>query len=169
MSDCPMQIAHRGEPILTLIATAVTDQEFASAWLIALLSAMKSTLLSKNGVGIAAPQVYVSKRIIIVASHPNPRYPDAPRMQPLAMINPKILAQSLTQTWGEEGCLSVPRQRGEVARAQDIEVEYFTVDGTRCQQHFSGFIARIIQHEIDHLNGVLFVERLATTRSAQPI
>ena len=73
-----LPVAQRGEAILTLVATPIAETEFASTWLNALADAMQDTMLERNGVGIAAPQVYISKRVIIVASRPNPRYPDAP-------------------------------------------------------------------------------------------
>ena len=114
----------------------------------------------RQGVGIAAPQVYVSKRIIIVASRPNLRYPDAPYMDAVTMINPEIISASATQVLGEEGCLSVPEQRGRVARVEEVEVRYFTLEGNEVVQSFKGFPARIVQHEIDHLNGILFIEKL---------
>jgi len=103
----------------------------------------------------------VSKRIIIVASRPNLRYPDAPYMEAVTMINPEIISASATQVLGEEGCLSVPDQRGRVVRAEEIQVRYFTLEGNEMVQVFKGFPARIVQHEIDHLNGILFVEKLA--------
>ncbi|MFW2040066.1 peptide deformylase, partial [Acinetobacter ursingii] len=87
---------------------------FNSEWLLQLASAMHATMLERNGVGIAAPQVYISKRVIIVASRPNPRYPDAPEMDAVVMVNPEILEFSQQTCLGEEGCLSVPDQRGVV-------------------------------------------------------
>lgn len=117
-------------------------------------------MLARNGVGIAAPQVYISKRVIIVASRPNPRYPDAPDMPAVTMINPEIIEYSTETCLGEEGCLSVPEQRGQVERAYAVKVRYFTVQGEQVEQSYEGFPARIVQHEIDHLNGILFVERL---------
>jgi peptide deformylase len=155
-----LSVAQKGEKILTLIASPLTRSEITSEWIKLLANAMKETMLERNGVGIAAPQIYISKRIIIVASRPNLRYPDAPYMDEIVMLNPKILEQSDETVLGEEGCLSVPNERGSVARAESIKVQYFNLDGEKIIQDFSGFPARIVQHEIDHLNGVLFVERL---------
>lgn len=155
-----LPVAQKGEEILKLKAAPVASDEFSSEWLIGLSNAMNVTMFERNGVGIAAPQVYVSKRVIIVASRPNPRYPDAPEMQPVVMINPEILSFSDETDLGEEGCLSVPDQRGQVARATTIHVKYFTLCGEQIETTFSGFPARIVQHEIDHLDGILFVERL---------
>lgn len=155
-----LPVAQHGEAVLTLIAAPVAESEFGSEWLKQLAAAMLATMLVKNGVGIAAPQVYISKRIIIVASRPNQRYPDAPEMDAVVMVNPEILAFSAETCLGEEGCLSVPNERGQVARAQSITVRYFTVQGDVIETTFEGFPARIVQHEVDHLNGVLFVERV---------
>ncbi|OTG65552.1 peptide deformylase [Acinetobacter silvestris] len=155
-----LPVAQRGEAILTLIAAHVAESEFNSTWLNGLADAMQATMLERNGVGIAAPQVYVSKRIIIVASRANPRYPDAPEMDAIVMVNPEILEKSEQTILGEEGCLSVPNERGEVARAEMVKVRYFTLEGEKFETEFHGFPARIVQHEVDHLDGVLFVERL---------
>lgn len=155
-----LAVAQRGEAILTLIASPVQETEFGSSWLIALTEALQATMLERNGVGIAAPQVYVSKRVMIVASRANPRYPDAPDMDAVVMLNPEILQFSQEQLLGEEGCLSVANERGQVARAEQIEVRYYTVQGEPVEATFSGFPARIVQHELDHLNGILFVDRV---------
>ena len=156
-----LPVAQRGEDILRLKAARVADAEFNSDWLMQLASAMLATMLERSGVGIAAPQVYISKRVIIVASRPNLRYPDAPEMDAVVMVNPEILAFSQATTLGEEGCLSVPNERGQVQRAQSIKVLYHTLTGEVMESTFDGFPARIVQHEIDHLNGILFVDRLS--------
>ena len=156
-----LPVAQRGEEVLKIKAATVANGEFNSEWLLQLASAMHATMLERNGVGIAAPQVYISKRLIIVASRPNPRYPDAPEMDAVVMVNPEILAFSQATTLGEEGCLSVPNERGQVQRAQSIKVLYHTLTGEVMESTFEGFPARIVQHEIDHLNGILFVDRLS--------
>ena len=156
-----LPVAQRGETILTLNAAPVAETELNSEWLRHLAAAMYATMSERNGVGIAAPQVYVSKRVIIVASRANPRYPNAPDMNAVVMINPEILEFSQATTLGEEGCLSVPNERGQVQRAQSIKVLYHTLTGEVMESTFEGFPARIVQHEIDHLNGILFVDRLS--------
>ena len=156
-----LPVAQRGEDILRLKAARVADTEFNSDWLMQLASAMIATMLERSGVGIAAPQVYISKRVIIVASRANLRYPDAPEMDAVVMVNPEILEQSDVTVLGEEGCLSVPNERGQVQRAQSIKVLYHTLTGEVMESTFEGFPARIVQHEIDHLNGILFVDRLS--------
>ena len=156
-----LPVAQRGEDIIRIKDVRVADAEFNSDWLMQLASAMIATMLERSGVGIAAPQVYISKRVIIVASRPNLRYPDAPEMDAVVMVNPEILEFSQATTLGEEGCLSVPNERGQVQRAQSIKVLYHTLTGEVMESTFEGFPARIVQHEIDHLNGILFVDRLS--------
>jgi peptide deformylase len=156
-----LPVAQRGESVLELQAAPVAASEFNSEWLMQLASAMHCTMLERNGVGIAAPQVYISKRVIIVASRSNPRYPDAPEMDAVVMVNPEILEFSQSTCLGEEGCLSVPNERGQVERAQAIKVRYYTLQGEVIETAFEGFPARIVQHEVDHLDGILFVERVS--------
>ncbi|OTG78019.1 peptide deformylase [Acinetobacter sp. ANC 5054] len=153
-------VAQRGEAILGLIAAEIQPFEIGSTWLNALSETLNATMLERNGVGIAAPQIYISKRMIIVASRPNLRYPDAPDMQLIVMLNPVITQRSNEMTLGEEGCLSVPDERGQVARAQQITVQYLNLKGETIVTTLAGFPARIVQHEIDHLDGILFTERL---------
>ncbi|MBK1989483.1 peptide deformylase [Sphaerospermopsis aphanizomenoides BCCUSP55] len=121
------------------------------------------TVSQANGVGIAAPQVAESLRLFIVASRPNARYPDAPEMQPTAMINPKIISHSTEIVKGWEGCLSVPGIRGLVPRHQRIEVEYTDRNGNIQKQELTDFVARIFQHEYDHLEGKVFLDRVEST------
>lgn len=156
-----LPVAQRGEGVLELQAAPVAASEFNSEWLMQLASAMHRTMLERNGVGIAAPQVYISKRVIIVASRSNPRYPDAPEMDAVVMVNPEILEFSQSTCLGEEGCLSVPNERGQVERAQAIKLRYYTLQGEVIETIYEGFPARIVQHEVDHLNGILFVERVS--------
>lgn len=155
-----LAIAQRGEAILAQHAQAVSDP--LSPTIQTLIQNMQATMLAANGVGIAAPQVFHSLRLIIVASRPNPRYPDAPLMEPIAMINPEIVWQSKASCLGEEGCLSVQETRAQVARAEHLKVRYLNQQGLALEAEYSGFVARIIQHEVDHLNGILFVERAET-------
>ncbi|MCM0593197.1 MAG: peptide deformylase [Gloeotrichia echinulata DVL01] len=128
-----------------------------------LIEDLMATVVKANGVGIAAPQVAKSVRLFIVASRPNPRYPNAPEMEPTAMINPIIIAHSSEVVKGWEGCLSVPGIRGLVPRYQAITVEYTDRNGNLQQQELTDFVGRIFQHEYDHLDGIVFVDRLENT------
>ena len=130
-----------------------------------LIDDLIATANAANGVGIAAPQVASSVRLFIIASRPSPRYPSAPTMEPTAMINPEIIDRSTQLIQGWEGCLSVPDLRGLVPRHQSIEVKYLTKQGELIQQELTGFIARIFQHELDHLNGILFPDRVQSSQN----
>ena len=136
----------------------------ASETVRALIDDMLVTLIDANGVGIAAPQVYESLRIFLVASRPNPRYPDAPLMEPEVVINPEVVERSEEMVKGWEGCLSIPGIRGYVPRHQRVRARYQTADGREQEREFSGFVARVFQHEDDHLNGLVFLDRLESTR-----
>ena len=119
-----------------------------------------TTVIETNGVGIAAPQVSISDRLFIVASRPNLRYPNAPKMEPTAMINPRLISHSEDKVKGWEGCLSVPGIRGLVPRYRVINVEYTNREGKLERQELRDFVARIFQHEYDHLEGLVFLDRV---------
>lgn len=125
-----------------------------------LIDDLLATVAVKHGVGIAAPQVAQGLRLFIVASRPNQRYPKAPTMEPMAMINPQILSHSDDQVKGWEGCLSVPGRRGLVPRYLEIEVMYLDRHGHEHRRHLQDFVARIFQHEHDHLQGKVFLDRI---------
>jgi peptide deformylase len=153
-----LEICQLGHPILRQVAQPIVHLYDAS--LQQLVHDMMTTLVSSKAVGIAAPQVGVSQRLMIIASHPNERYPNAPRMEPTPMINPRIVDHSddVVRDW--EGCLSIPGLRGFVPRYAAVEVEYTTLNGKLQQCVLEGFVARIFQHEFDHLEGQVFLQRL---------
>lgn len=157
-----LQIAQLGNPVLKKKAKVVKNIKDKSVQ--ELIDDMLATVMDVNGVGLAAPQVYQSLQIFIMASHPNPRYPNAPFMKPTAVVNPKILEYSKERERGWEGCLSVPGIRGFVPRSVKIKVEYVTRTGKRVQRGFSGFLARIFQHELDHLKGIMFIDRVESAK-----
>ncbi len=115
--------------------------------------------LSK-GVGLAAPQIFESYQILIISSHPNERYPNAPLMKNEVLINPKIIKKSKKKNKDWEGCLSIPSIRAKVPRHTKIDVEYTSTDGTLKRVVFEDFIARIFQHEYDHLKGKVYLDRV---------
>ncbi|MBE9063273.1 peptide deformylase [cf. Phormidesmis sp. LEGE 11477] len=156
-----LTIAELGNPVLRSPAKAVSniqDPAFQQ-----LIDDLISTTIECNGVGIAAPQVSQSLRLFIVASRPNIRYLHAPKMAPTPMINPQILSYSDAVVMGWEGCLSVPGLRGLVKRSKEIEVLYTDRHGQQQQRTFTDFVARIIQHEYDHINGKVFLDRVEST------
>ncbi len=157
-----LQIAQLGHPVLRQRAAEVGDVHDLP--LQALIDDMLQTVADANGVGIAAPQVYESRRIFIIASWPNPRYPYAPKMEPTVLINPAITWQSEATEKDWEGCLSIPGMRGLVPRHKAIRVRYLSRDNEPLETEYSGFVARIVQHELDHLNGIVFLDRVESTR-----
>ena len=152
------QIAQLGAPVLRQKAKDITAIDSAATQ--SIIADMMATLSESNGVGIAAPQIYEPWRIIIIASRPTPRYPSAPEMEPTIMINPSFQALSEAQEKDWEGCLSIPGIRALVPRYKNIEVIYSDLQGKAAKLHFDGFIARVFQHEYDHLNGLVYLDRV---------
>jgi peptide deformylase len=116
---------------------------------------MLETMYSENGVGLAAPQIGVNKQMIVIDCQP-----DNPVNPPLVMINPVIKKFSKDLCVMEEGCLSIPNVFLDVTRPRTIEVQFKNIDGKLQKIKASGWLSRIIQHEMDHLSGVLFVDRV---------
>ncbi|MBY6019047.1 peptide deformylase [Halomonas denitrificans] len=154
----PMAIAQLGEPILRQRARPVSDA--TAAEIQTLWQRMLVTMEAAGGVGIAAPQVFEPLRLMIIASRPNARYPDAPQMDPVVLINPEILNTSGQLVSFVEGCLSVPGIRGNVRRPDNVEVRYLDTQGQPQQLSLSGFPARIFLHEFDHLEGRTFLDQV---------
>ena len=150
-----------GNPALREIARPISDVQDREIQ--QLIDEMLITLTESKGVGLAAPQIGRSLQLVIIASHPNARYPHAPQMEPTAMINPKIISHSFETEKGWEGCLSVPMIRGLVPRYREIEIEYTDRQGDRQLAKLTDFVARIFQHEYDHLEGKVFLDRVETT------
>jgi peptide deformylase len=155
-----MEVITLGHPVLHQVAQPVTDCR--SAAIQQLIDQLIELTQQCNGVGIAASQVGIPLQLMIVASHPTPRYPDAPTMTPTALINPRILRRSAAIVTDWEGCLSVPGQRGLVPRHESVTVAYTDRAGDPQTVEFTGFIARIFQHEYDHFQGQVFLDRVAS-------
>lgn len=157
-----LEITELGDPVLWEMAREVEDVSDPAVQ--ALIDDLIETAYHANGVGIAAPQVGNTGRVFIISSHPNARYPDAPGIKPTAIINPEIVSKSEETVKGWEGCLSIPGIRGLVPRAKTVRARYTTRDGKNEEKEFSDFVARVFQHELDHLDGVLFLDRVESTR-----
>ena len=156
-----MELKLLGDPKLRNIAQPAVDilsEDFQRT-----VKDLKRYVLEKGGMGIAAPQVGINERFFIMSSHPNERYPYAPEMPITAIINPEIVSCSEETQKGWEGCLSVPSLRGNVPRHKWIKVRYFTENNECVETKLDDFLARIFQHELDHLDGVLFTDRLDST------
>jgi peptide deformylase len=158
-----MKIALVGETILKTIATPVSGEEFATVQLRDFIETLLKVMLAAQGIGIAAPQVFDPRAIMFVASRANERYPDAPDMHPMVLINPKIMAASKTQVWQWEGCLSVPGLRGRVLRPDWVDVSFYDADGVFQHRRFEGFVGRIFLHEYDHLIGKTWLDHISST------
>lgn len=152
------EIALLGEPVLRKIAGLVTFDTTKQAMHTAkdLLVSLEGT----NGVGLAAPQIFESLRMLVVASKPTKRYPTAPQMEPIMMINPSFtpLSDDVEKDW--EGCLSIPGIRGKVPRYRQIGIDFTDLVGQRIEMELMGFVARIFQHEYDHLDGLVYLDRI---------
>ena len=149
-----------GDPALRQRASEVPESWFGSEDLKALVNDLIDTKTARSGAGLAAPQINAPWRVVVVGMARNPRYPDAAPVPERVIINPLITPLSETTIAGWEGCLSVPGLRGEVARWANIRLQWRDLQGRCHSQDFSGFEARVMQHECDHLDGVLFPDRL---------
>lgn len=152
------EILKMGDARLLRIAKPVTD--FGSPELRTLIADMFDTMKAAQGAGLAAPQIGVDLRLVIFGYDKNPRYPDAPPVPPTVLINPviEVLDDAMVEGW--EGCLSVPGLRGVVDRHLRIRYTGFDADGQPLDRVAEGFHARVVQHECDHLDGVLYPMRV---------
>ncbi len=147
-----------GDPRLLLSARPV--RSFGAPELDALVKDMFDTMRYLDGAGLAAPQVGVSLRVVIFGFSSNARYPEAPPVPETVLINPQIVPLSDEEEEGWEGCLSVPGLRGVVPRWKSIRYSGFAPDGAPIEREAHGFHARVVQHECDHLDGVLYPMRV---------
>lgn len=154
----PLALLARGDERLTIKSGRILDIQDPDFQ--AFIDSLIRCGLDNDGVGIAAPQVGRSLRLFIMAPRPNPRYPDAPDSAPMAVINPVVLDFSGETEPGWEGCLSVPGFRAQVPRHKEIDVAFTDRAGRHLRARFSGFMARLFQHEYDHLEGILYPDRL---------
>jgi peptide deformylase len=160
-----MKIAQVGEEVLRTSARQVDQGEFAQESLMTFIDELLTTMLEAQGIGIAAPQVFDSRAIMIIASRPNARYPEAPVMQPMVLVNPVIKQSSETKVWEWEGCLSVPGLRGRIERPDSVDVAYLDREGKAQNIKLEGFVARIFLHEFDHLIGKTWLDHISSTEN----
>ncbi len=143
-----------------LLRRAEKVQEFGMPDLFELIADMRDTMHDYNGVGLAAPQIGVNLRVVIFGVHSSPRYPDAEPVPDTVLINPVITPLGADMEEGWEGCLSVPGMRGVVPRYRTIRYQGFDQHGSLIDRTVSGFHARVVQHECDHLDGILYPMRI---------
>ena len=151
-----------GHPILQQVAETVT--EFNTPELHQLVQDMQDTMAAMHGAGLAAPQIGVSKRVVIFGVAQNPRYPDVESVPQTVLINPHIEFLSEEQQKGWEGCLSIPGMRGLVPRCTQIRYRGYDVEGNKIERVAINFHARVVQHEVDHLDGILYPYRIEDLR-----
>ncbi|RTL52244.1 MAG: peptide deformylase [Rhodocyclaceae bacterium] len=151
-------ILRMGDPRLLRVAEPVSA--FGTAELATLVADMQDTMRAADGVGLAAPQIGVNLRLVIFGFEHSERYPDAPAVPYTVLLNPVLTPLSPEQEEGWEGCLSVPGLRGWVSRWKHLRYSGMAPDGTPIQREVEGFHARVVQHECDHLDGVLYPMRV---------
>ena len=151
-------VLRMGDPLLWQKSLPV--EKFDTPELAELLHDMRDTMAHLNGAGLAAPQIGVLLRVVIFGVHANPRYPDVDEVPDTVLINPLItpLANDTEEGW--EGCLSVPGMRGWVPRWHRLHYAGFDENGKRFECDAEGFHARVVQHECDHLDGILYPMRI---------
>ena len=152
-----------GDPHLHQLSQAVVD--FDPAVMSALLEDMWDTMHARGGIGIAAPQIGVFKRVVVFGLEQSERYPEAPEIPRTVLINPLIeaLDDDINEAW--EGCLSVPGMRGLVSRFSKIRYSGVDQTGAAFAREVEGFHARVVQHECDHLDGILYPMRIEDLRN----
>jgi len=152
-------VLRMGDPRLLQRAEPITN--FGNRELDTLLADMRYTMYELDGVGLAAPQIGVSLRVVIFEVNANPRYPDAESVPQTVLINPVLtpLSNVMEEDW--EGCLSVPGMRGLVPRYTKLRYQGCDETGALIDRTVSGFHARVVQHECDHLDGILYPMRIS--------
>jgi len=152
------QVLRMGDP--RLLEQAQPVERFGTAELAALLGDMRDTMAHLNGAGLAAPQIGVGLRVVVFGVQSNPRYPHAEEVPDTVLINPALqpLGAETEEDW--EGCLSVPGMRGVVPRYRQLRYSGCDEQGRRFERSVAGFHARVVQHECDHLDGILYPMRI---------
>ena len=152
------EVLRMGDPRLLQKAQPVA--QFGTPELATLLADMRDTMAHLDGAGLAAPQIGVNLRVVIFGVHANPRYPQAEEVPDTVLINPRIepLSEEVNEDW--EGCLSVPGMRGWVPRFASVRYAGFDERGAKFERSVQGFHARVVQHECDHLDGILYPMRV---------
>lgn len=151
-------ISRMGEQVLLRVADPV--EHFGTGELRDLAGDMFETMDTAGGVGLAAPQIALSTRVIVFGFERSARYPDAPPVPRTALVNPVITLLSDEIEDGWEGCLSIPGLRAMIPRWKHIRYSGYGIDGKRIEREAEGFHARVLQHEVDHLDGILYPSRI---------
>ncbi len=155
-----LKVARLGHPVLRQPARPLAPELIRSAEIQRLIDDMIETMREYDGAGLAANQVHTPLQIAVIEVLGNPRYPDAPEVPLTVLVNPVVtpLGEELEEGW--EGCLSVPEMRGMVPRHTAVRLQCFDRDGQSVNLDAKDFFARVIQHETDHLNGIVYLDRM---------
>jgi len=164
-----LKVARLGHPVLRQQAERVLPADIESAQVQRLIDDMIETMHEYDGAGLAANQVHVPRQIAVIEVAKNPRYPDAPEIPLTVLINPVVTPTSEEIEEGWEGCLSVPDMRGVVPRYTAVRLECLDRQGKPVDLVAKDFFARVIQHETDHLNGIVYVDRIRDMRTLSHI
>jgi peptide deformylase len=159
------EIVQVGHPVLRERARELTREELATPETQQLVEDLVETMRSAGGAGLAAPQVGVPLRVFVVEVRENPRYPYKPPIPLRVLVNPVVRPLGARTFPSYEGCLSVPNLRGLLQRYADVEVSYLDRDGEEIVERVGGLSAGTFQHELDHLDGVLFLDRVDDPRT----
>jgi peptide deformylase len=149
-----------GDPLLKAPTTSVETAEAGE-----LLKALVTRLRELHGAGLAAPQIGVSVRAAIVEVRKTELFPDRPETGLIQLVDPVVVERSDESMLDWEGCFSVPGYMGQVPRAEHVTVRYTTETGETVTRDFAGYLARVVQHEIDHLDGLVYLDRMADLAS----
>jgi peptide deformylase len=149
-----------GHPILRQVARGLSASEIKDPRIQKLIDDMIVTMHEYDGVGLAAPQVHESLQIAVIEAKGNSRYPAAPDIPLLVLVNPKFVKKSEAVQKGWEGCLSVEGFRGMVPRSKEVEIRYLDRHAKEKRLVADGFLAVVVQHELDHLDGKVFLDRM---------
>jgi peptide deformylase len=152
------EVIKMGDPRLLAVAEPIL--KFGTPELESLLADMRDTMRALDGAGLAAPQIGVSRRVVIFGFEHNPRYPEADPVPFTVLINPTLTPLGEEQDEGWEGCLSVPGMRGLVPRYRNLRYTGFDAAGAALDRTVKDFHARVVQHEVDHLDGILYPRRI---------
>jgi|TARA_B110000908_G_scaffold1549_1_gene1995 peptide deformylase len=163
------QIVQIGNPALRQIANEVNESEIASSEIQNLIDDLIETMRNANGAGLAATQIAAPYRICVIEVNKNPRYPYKPNIPLTVLINPKVTYLTEERINVFEGCLSVPNLRGRVDRCPEILIEGFDRDGQNLSFISKGISAGTFQHELDHLDGLVFTDRMKDASSLTTI
>ncbi|MDO6515666.1 peptide deformylase [Zobellia uliginosa] len=155
-----LEVIKMGNPLLRKVSEAVDIDEIKSDDFQGFVDDLITTMRNKQGVGIAAPQVGVLKRVFTMEAKKNERYPDKKSFPLSVVINPTIetLSDEMIDSW--EGCLSIPGIRGRLKRYKTVKLSGYDIKGNRFEKVLDDFSAIVAQHELDHLNGVLLIDRM---------